>query len=422
MSEVVPNSNIERIDPVEIFVGAVANEMNRDRYVFHKSPASQYTNLVIPRLEKLNYLAKTYPRSLACIAYLSSTLWSPLLYPALLLLQVALALRYIGFRKAKIAGDIFLSTSKTSLIFSRSSGFDGVHICLSRKLKRSYPSENLISSIEDHIVATDVARAFLQAMRALLRLRQSSDIPGIEFQVYAAFGWFLTWSILSRNAAGLTSVWMSSDSDRWAVLIDQLPTVAKKIIVQHGLLSDPPNQPGFRNPASLPKRLENIDRVILFDKGSEDNYRSQVIATNCNTSFIYSGRWLIQSPSDLDGRYAVRVMIIGQRIHLDQECELANYLAETVVDSQIFVKPHPSSTLAQYKKRLDFRVVLIDDLFMFPLVELCITFDFSSLGYLYEKQGAKVIYLTDIKNDCQSKEEIRDKASDLSSQVNGKMN
>jgi hypothetical protein len=417
MSEIVQNRNKEKIDPVEIFVGAVANEMNRDRYVFLKSPVSQFNNIVIPRLEKLNYLANTYPRSLACIACLSSKLWSLFLYPVLLLLQVTLALRHISFRKVKIAGDIFLSTSKTSFIFSRSSGFDGVHICLSRKLKQSYPSKNLISSIEDHIVATDIARAFLQAMRALFRLRKSGDIPGIVFQVYAAFGWFVTWSVLSRNADGLTSVWMSSDSDRWAVLIDQLPTVAKKIIVQHGLLSDPPNQLGFRNPASLPKRLENINKIILFDRGSEDNYRSQVIATNCNTSFIYSGRWLIQSPSDLDCRYAVRVMIIGQRVHLDQECELANYLAETVVNSRIYVKPHPSSTLAQYKKRLDFRVVLIEDLFMFPLVELCIAFDFSSLGYLYEKQGAEVIYLTEIKNDCHSREEIRDKASDLSGQI-----
>ncbi len=418
MSQIVPNSNKERIDPVEIFVGAVANEMNRDRYVFLKFPVSQFTNIVIPRLEKLNYLANTYPRLLAFVACISLVLWPLFLYPSLLLIQVVLALRQINLRKERITGDIFFSTSKTSLIFSKSSGFEGVHICLSRKLKQSYPSKNLISSIEDHIVTTDIAWAFLQAMRALFRLRQSGDIPGILFQVYAAFGWFVTWSVLSRNADGLTSVWMSSDSDRWAVLIDQLPTVAKKIIVQHGLLSDPPNQLGFRNPASLPKRLENINKIILFDRGFEDDYRSQVIATNCNTSFIYSGRWLIQSPSDLDCRYAVRVMIIGQRVNLDEECELANYLAETVVNSRIYVKPHPSTTLAQYKKRLDFRVVLIDDLFMFPHVELCITFDFSSLAYLYEKQDVEVIYLTDIKNDRQPKEAIRDKISDFCSQVN----
>ena len=419
MSAIVSNCKTEEIDPVRIFVGAVANEMNHDRYVFHKYPVSRYTNLVIPRLEKLSYVANTFPRSLACIAYLSSALWSLLLYPALLLLQVALTLRHVRLRKTRITGDIFFATSKTSFLFSRSSGFEGVHICVSKKLERSCPPQNSISSIADYIVLSDIAGAFLYAARALLLLRQSSYIPGTAFQVYAAFGWFMTWSVLNRSADGLTSVWISNDSDRWAVLVDQLPTCAKKIIVQHGLLCDPSNHAGFRNPASLPTRLKNIDQIVLFDKESKHNYRSLVIAKDCNPSFICSDGWLIQRTPDLDDRAAVRVMIIGQRVHLEQECELINYLAETVFDSRIFVRPHPGSPLAQYKKRLDCRVVLIDDLYRYPYAELCICFDFSSLGYLYEKQGAKVIYLTDIKNNQQSKEDIRNQIMFISRPLNG---
>ncbi len=84
------------IDPVEIFVGAVANEMHRDAYIFRKFLVFQHTKFVPPRLEKMTYLAQTFPKSLALITNIASTLWSPLLYPALLVYQAVRALRYIG--------------------------------------------------------------------------------------------------------------------------------------------------------------------------------------------------------------------------------------------------------------------------------------------------------------------------------------
>lgn len=421
MSKIVSNFKAGGIDPVRIFVGAVANEIHRDRYIFHKFPVSRYTKLVIPRIEKLGYLAKTFPRSLTCLTNLSSVLWPLLLYPALLLLQVASTLRHVRLRKTRITGDIFFSTSKTSFLFSKSSNFEGLQISISKKLERFCPSQNSICSINDYITLSDIAGAFLYSARALILLSRSSCIPGTAFQVYVAFEWFVSWSVLNRSRGGLTSVWVSNDSDRWAVLVDQLPTSAKKIIIQHGLICDPPNRVGFRNPAKLPTRLKNIDKIVLLNKKHEHNYRDLIIAKDCNTSFICIDRWLIQGKPDSDDRAAVRVMIIGQLNHINQECELANYLAETLVDSRIFVRPHPAgNALAQYKKYLDSRIELIDDLYRFPYVEFSICFDFSSLGDLYEQQGAKVIYLTDHKNDRQSKEGIRNQIMLISCPVNGK--
>ena len=421
MSATVPNYITEEIDPVRIFIGAIANEIHHDRYVFHKFPVSQYTNIIIPRLEKLSYLATTFPRSLACAAYLSLALWTLLLYPVLLLLQVALKLRHLRLRETRIMGDIFFATSKTSFLFSRSSGFKGVHICISQKLEKSCPPQNSSGSITDYLVLSDIAVAFFYSARALLLLNQSSHMPGTAFQVYAAFEWFMNWSVLNRSAGRLTSIWLSNDSDRWAVLVDNLLTSAKKIIVQHGLLCDPSNHEGFRNPESLPTRLKKIDKIVLFDKESEHKYRSMIIAEHSNTSFIFSNEWLIQGAPDSNDRASVRVMIIGQRVLLERECDLANYLTETTVDSRIFIKPYPGSSLAQYKKRLDCRVELIDDFFRYPYVELCICFDFSSLGNLYEKQGAKLIYLTDIKIDWQTKEGIRNQIMFISRPLNGKI-
>ena len=395
------------IDPVGIFVDAVANEMNRDRYVLLKFPVSRHTKLIIPRLEKLTYVAQTFPRSLAFIAHLSSGLWPLFLYPVFLLLQAASMLLQIKRGSNKFKGDVFFATSKTSLIFSKSSGFNGMLIFASKKLEQSYYQRNSIGSINDYVALSDIAVAIFCSLRALRQLSGTTQVPGAVFQVYAAFGWFLTWSVLNRSAGELNSLWFSNDSDRWAVLLDRLPTLAEKTIVQHGLLCDPPNRVGFRNPASLPTRLMNINKIVLFDKESECMYRSLVLTNDCNTRFTCSDGWLINKLPDQDERTDVRVMIIGQRVHLEQECELANYLAEVLVDSHVYVRPHPCFPMEQYKKRLDCRVLLVDDLYQFPYAEICICFDFSSLGYLYEKESSKVIYVTDSKNDLKLKEEVK---------------
>lgn len=408
MSAIFSKSKRGKINPVRIFVDAVANEISRDQYVFHKFPVSLYTNLVIPRLEKLAYVAKKFPRSLACVTNFSYALWPLLLYPALLLLQVALTLRHLRLGEMRVKGEIFFVTSKTSFIFSNFADFDGMHICASRKLQRSCPLKNSVGSISDYIALSDIANAFMYSVRALLHLSTSSQRPGTVFQVYCSFQWFITQSVLNRSAGELTSIWINNDSDRWAVLVDQLQTRSKKIIVQHGLLDDPSQHVGFRNPANLPTRLRNIDKIILFDKDSEHKFRSMVLANKCNTSFISINGLVAQRMPYLYDRTKIRVMIIGQNIY-EQECEFANYLTENLPDSFIFVKPHPSSSLKPYKNRLDSRVILIDDLIQFPYVEICICFDFSSLGYLYEKQGTKVIYFTEIKNYQQSKEDTINK-------------
>jgi hypothetical protein len=405
----VLQSNQVHVDPVVIFVDAVANEMNRDRYVFLKFPVSRHTKLVIPRLEKLAYLAKNFPRSLACIAQLSSGLWCLFLYPIFLLLQVASTLLQIRMGSNSFKGDVFFVTSKTSLLFSKSSGFKGVIIYLSKKLERSSPQSNSLGGIADYVVLTDIAVAILYSVRALRQLNGAFYVPGAVFQVYAAFWWFLTWSVLNRSAVELTSLWFSNDSDRWAVLLDRLPTTAQKIIVQHGLLCDPPSHVGFRNPSSLPTRLMNIDKIVLFDKESEYKYRDLVLSHDCSSSFTHSDGWLINKMPDQDDRSAVRVLMIGQRAHLKQECELANDLAEKLIDSRIYVRPHPGFSVEHYKQRLNSRVLLVDDFFYFPYAEICICFDFSSLAYYYEKQGSHVIYFTDSNKDLETKEKMMNK-------------
>lgn len=414
MNPITPSSNASGIDPVSIFVEAVANEMHRDRYIFEKFPVSRHTRFVIPRLEKLAGLAKTFPRGLASLTKISSILWPLLLYPALLILQLASALRHMKWRKRELAGDIFFVTSKTSLLFSKSAGFQGMHLFVSKKLERACPVPNAVGSMAEYITCADLAQACVYALRALRRLSSARHTPGTAFQAYAAFSWFLAWRVLHRNADRLTSLWLSNDCDRWAILLDRLPTRATKIIVQHGLLRDPPGHTGLRNPASLPARLQHIDRVILFDSASEHAYRTIVIAHDCNPKFSCCDAWLIQKNPAPDGGAAASVMLIGQRGHLAQECELANYLAGSLPRSRVYVRPHPGLPSAQYKRRLDHRVLLVDDLYQYPYADLCICFDLSSLGVLYERQGTQVIYLEGPSLNSETKEAIRNRALAIS--------
>ena len=398
------------IDPVGVFVSAIDNEMHRDSYIFRKFPVCQHTSLVIPRLEKMSYLAQTFPRLLAFIANVASVLWPPLLFPVLLLFQAVQALRYLGGASGDLNGNVFYVTSKSSLIFSRSSAFEGKHIYSSKKLERSNPVQDSIGSISDYVILSDIASAIHNSVRALLRIRRSCNTPGTIFQIYPAFAWFLTWSVMNRYAGGLTSVCISNDCDRWAVLFDQLPTSGQRIIVQHGLLNDPQNHQGFRNPEALPTRLKNVDKIILFDKESEEKYRNLVVAADCCPSFICCEKFPIQMNSESNDQNAIQIMIIGQRGHLEQECELANYLARTLDCFCIYVRPHPNSPSELYRKRLDRSVLLIEDLYQYPAVELCICFDYSSLGDIYEKQGARVLYLAGMTLDQKVKDDVRIKA------------
>ncbi len=408
MSSIESSCRAKERGPVKVIMGAIANELHRDTHIFKQFPVCQHTAVIIPRLEKLTYLASTFPRTCAIIAYVSSKLWSPLLYPTLLLFQTISAVRHLGGNRTSPEGEVFFVNSKISLICARSATFKGKYIYFSKKLERAGLENESLGCITDYIVLSDVTRAFVNSVRALLISKSADDTPGAAFQVYVAFKWFLTWSVLHRIAGRLTSIWISSDCDRWAVLFDQLPTNAERIVVQHGLLNDPSPYSGYRNPVPLPTRLRNIDRVVLLDEDSEQLYRNLVLESDCSTGFTCSDGWLIRKAQDPNDRVDTSVMIIGQRGHLVQECALANYMAESATNARIYLRPHPDTVSERYKNRLHPRVVLIDNLHQFPDVALCICFDFSTLAHIYEKHGANVIYLKDLSDDQQIKERVKD--------------
>ncbi|WP_443640316.1 hypothetical protein ABXT70_09825 [Candidatus Njordibacter sp. Uisw_039] len=384
------------VDSVRVFVSAVANELQQDEHVFAQFPVSRFTNLVIPRLEKLAFWAENFPRLLSVIANIAYIFWVPL-YLLFLLLQTIGATFYISGKSALEEKEIFFANSLVSIISSKSTHYCGKFLYSTKALEKAGPAGESLGCIRDYASLSDIRSAFLNSVRSLFIIWKDNRKRGVIFQVYPAFQWFLTWNVLQKSKVGLKTIWISSDRDRWAVLFDQLPINAERIIVQHGLLNDPAGQAGFRNPESLPTLLNNIYKIILLDKNSESWYRDRVLAKESHTQFVCSKGLLPQQGSLPNAMPSS--LIVGQRECLKKECRLANYLVAAVPKVRIYLKPHPSVSTRQYEKFLDKRIRLIKDPFFFPIVSLCICNDYSTLAYLYAKNGTKVIYINEIEEE-----------------------
>jgi hypothetical protein len=380
-------------DPVQIFMAAVANELHRDEQIHRRFKMNRYGMVVIPRLEKIAIFAQRYPKLLAFVASVSSRLWLPLLYPIYLLSQTVIALIFTSNRSPSESKEVFFVNSVTSLICSKNINYHGEYIYTSNSLKALMGSNVSLGCIREYISLYNIFTAIKYSIHCMYLIPKTIHTPGASFQIYAAFDWFLVWNSLHKVIQNADTVWINSDSDRWAVLLDRYPTKAKKNIVQHGLLSDGAGYAGSRSAMPLPTKLQNIDIIHLLSEESEFCYRDLVISENSETKYTNNLNGVIQfSPVDSDcGKQ--RILIIGQHENVDSECNLANHLIDNYPETLVFLRPHPGSRSTRYKQLLPKTVQFVDDMHCYPYAEICICFNYSTLAYLYEKQGAKIIYL-----------------------------
>lgn len=388
------------LKPVAAFLSAIENELHRDRHIFRQLPVHRYTEVVIPRPEKLTFVAQKFSRALAIAASLSDRLWLPFLYPILLLFQTIGSLRHVVAGKAGISEkQIFFANSFMSLICSKNASYRGKYLFATASLERSNPGAESLGCITDYVTGADIAAAFLNSVRAMFRINKVHRVPGAAFQIYPAFNWFLTWNVMCKIGDRLDAIWISCDSDRWAVLVDQVPMRGEKIIVQHGLLHDPSNQVGFRNPAPLPTRLRTIGKIILLDSASETSYRSHVLSEESKTKFEVSEEWLQMLAQNTPVAGDPSVLIVGTRENLEDECMFANHIAKEIAMARIYIRPHPSVGAKKYEHLLNKSVEVVGDPQSYPCTKICLCFGYSTLAYLYEKRGTKVIYLNELEGD-----------------------
>lgn len=379
---------------------AIANELYRDINIHNHLNLYLHTKIVIPRLEKIAFLAERFPRILAATAYVASKVWIPIIYPLLTLTKAVLSARHVLKVRNVEANDIFFVNSAISLIVSKNAKFHGKYIYVSKALEARGDIKESLGCVKEYATLADITSALINSMRCMPLIHKNFKTPGSVFQLYPAFDWFLSWSVFHKIAHNANSIWTSSDFDRWAVLIDRLQIRAQKMIVQHGLLVDPAGTSGSRSAAPLPTKLENIYEIFLLNEESGSLYEKMLLAENSSTKFTWDFNKLFHFSNNNVSDNIKIVLIIGQFECLKQECELAIKLAEIFKNSVIHIRPHPSHGSKGYRKILsNKRVSLIEDLHFFPKTNACICFNFSTLAHTYETNGVETIYMNSIVSD-----------------------
>jgi hypothetical protein len=377
--------------PCHIYLKAVQNELRRDCHVIGLFPVGKFTKVIIPRIEKISHIAVCYPRMLAYIARLGRLFWPFVIYPWLLSFQVVRSLTWLKQSRQQLIGEVLFFNSANSLVVQQFSSFKGIYFALNRRLVSGSDLQASHVTLEALIRFSDIAYSLYWSLVTCWKLlSRKTVVVGESFQVYPAFSWFLTWRVLFRFRGAINTLWMTSDSDRWAVLMDCLPGINRKVIIQHGLLSDSSMIKGFRSPEALPVRLKNIETVFLFKMEHREDYLNLILDDRGCVRFELL-RSLSTILEDSDG-IKTTVLIIGQPIHRVRECLLANRLSERLDDVNILVRPHPSSSRLGYRQKLSSRVGMANFL-GFPRVNLCLCFERSSLAELYSDLGVETLYL-----------------------------
>lgn len=376
--------------PREVYLDSIANEMRRDIFMHEKFGLSKRTKIIVPRIEKILGFATGQPQAFVALTSLARIIWRPLLFPVLLCVQGMLSLIYL--RNGKWAGStnssVFVATSETAFqVLDDTSRFD-VHLRLFRS-KNGREGDCHLWYFAD---IRDVGFAIQQSWSILIPALDRYTEPGAEFQVYTAFRWFLSWRVLDKLSPSIQTLAFVSDSDSWAVLFDEVCGVNGKVLLQHGLLSDPNGNQISRPNTPLPRRLRTVTLVEVLDEKSIDLFRQNVLAPECRPEFCFQqAKGISIVPLDNEFSNFFQVLVVGQPEHIKKECRFASMFLDSVKLACVIIKPHPNFSSVGYRRLRRPRLNLVVDPDVFPLVDLVVSFGESTLLEHYRKFGTTVL-------------------------------
>jgi hypothetical protein len=230
----------------------------------------------------------------------------------------------------------------------------------------------------------DIVGAMLDAWRSALAFAKKYPEPTNKLQTYTAYSWFLLWRVLSREGQAISSIWFANHYDRWAVLLDQLPLPAKRVMLQHGLARD------IALP-KLPTKIENLSTFYCFGETSRQLFYEAVFARGKSiVCKLLPGAIPLQNIPSTSG-IKQKVLIIGEQIDPEKECLIAKEIVAFHSNVDVYIKPHPVCSTQIYKNIQDKRVTIIMDKDMFPRVDVALC-TYSTLGLEYSASGVAVIW------------------------------
>jgi hypothetical protein len=381
---------------IGLYVSGVANELRRDVFKHSTLGLAARSKIVLPRAEKLSGLLRRHPDLLVGLTVAGNALWGGLLYPLLLASQVVSALASARGSSIELAsGELFVANSRVALACARQAGYGGPLLLDFGGNVGATASSLPISRLPRVISAAEVLKAAHRAWKSEAAIRRVHRVPGSRLQSYSAFHWHAMYLVLERIRP--RDLWFVSDSDSWAVLFDQVPGPQKRVLVQHGLLSDPGGGERDRPSSPLPVRLQNITNVCVLDARSEGDFRRMILEDEsaAKSELLQHVPRPEADPRHADGTF--RVLIIGQPHTVSEELALVHQTHAAMAGCKLFIKPHPSYSNRPYRRhqhRGEFE--LLSDSERLHAADAVVTFAASTLVWQYELAGIPALVATTV--------------------------
>ncbi len=371
----------------------IKNELRRDIFMHDKLELYKYGSIIIPRAEKIFSWFQKRSKYVYYFISLTLIIWSKVLYPILLSgVFVKNIFKIKGNKWSHDERDLFIVTSPIGLDAVKKLEFDGYYLFLSSSQLRAETTSEKYRLLTDYCTFKDLWLALRLAYTADNTISKTVSIEGAVLQNYTAFSWFLTWLVLSRISNKLDTLWFTNDSDRWAVLFDNLPGRLQRILVQHGLLADHfVDKVRDRPSEPLPCKLKNITRIYVYDEKSKILFQKMILDGGGDIDYQQFPMTLnlVDWPPNINKYF--RILIIGQPEATNSECKLTNEILSCDIECDVIIKPHPSYSSKPYECIDSSHFYLLDRSDIFPNADVVIMFADSSLGRFYESSGIKTI-------------------------------
>jgi hypothetical protein len=390
-------------DDLDRVTEAYLDTVRQRQYLFEYFTARALERLEprLPPMPSLLPLARHAPR-LTRLSFDAAGHMLPLLYPTLLATQYTYArrarARYNGNHPPlRLDRRVALGTSyriadsvaRVSMGETRPRCWLAVPgIKMRHQLVAAVPAGDAIIHLNALATHADLAWARRTAAH-VRRVLRSEFRPAISLLAHELFTWCLLWRVIEVHGADVEQWWITNHNDHWAILLDRVPVDGARIVLQHGMVSEPTGQP---------VKLGRVAELYVYDDGSERHFRDNVLVEPGVVRYHRMDVRLRLTARPRAARSRHALLLIGSPFEFERERQLVDAVTSRYPDMHVMLKPHPLFPITGYGEIRDRGVELIRDAQAFPTVDLVLS-PVSTLGLEYAAAGVPVIWHADRRID-----------------------
>jgi hypothetical protein len=272
-------------------------------------------------------------------------LWAIFINPCFLLLAaVKWGLSVIKVNKIEMPLNLYLSLSDIKFFsYIDKSENDYPDAVLNFSFHNAQSKFNTTLSVINFFQITDyvkMIKALIIAFFTPFILLFSSKRYLMLFS-YSAFYWY--WTYFTLKDKKFNSIWILNHYDRWLKLIDFLPNVNRKVMVQHGQMEYVAIDTGKIYFPEFTKKIKNVSIVFLIDENSK-RFFIDMMDQNVDVSFklLKSKLDVISWPKSFQSKF--KILILGHQNDFNFHQELINKLNKSE-NYDLAYKTHPQQSV-----------------------------------------------------------------------------